>query len=458
MTILLDTSVAEFYRYIKEFTFVDTFGRKAQTDLTFSDVTKIMLDSRTRRVRLRRQDDGFYPLDENLWFRTWTTNPTALREILMIQVKSIEPTDTLTQVRVYDGIIDRYWDGAEWSEAGEADWNDEGTVNANLDSFPILPGRTFAITVNLQTTDRYETPLVKEVLALLQLHIDYIEDVVLRSLIPLLADNIRPVGNYPLPALEEEFDEIDLNDYKLDTPFDVTDVTAVFNFSTDPDMLYNLVDSYDVDTKIITLTTPIGAGEIPFILFKYKPEIIYTTHQDFYEVEKIPSLVLQRMEIPTSTAYSNQAKEAVVDKGTCDAVVLPAPVRLTIECRIHAYSDHATDEMRLMSALMKFFEENLALRAIGVDEWYRMQISREFRDLISPDRTDQRPFWTMFQIMDVKLPLVSIDAKGVRRTIIKLKEVAAPTEDPVLGGSRLVVRSHEDDGPFAWEETIEITE
>ena len=451
------TSVAETYRYIKEFVLNPSCGFDIERGLVYSDLDYIFLDRAEWKIRLRRQENGYYSTDDNIWFRTWTTTPKSLRKLLMIQVIDSTPTDTFTQVRLFDGTDHYWWNGVAWVVAGVGDWNDEGTINANIETFTIVPNREFGVVVNLVTTNKYVTPRVSEIRVLMEIRIDYLEDLIFRSLIPAMKAGIRPVANYDLPPYNTDQATIDLNDYELDTAFNIVDVDAVFNFSADSELLTNILSSYDPVTKIIALTTPIPSGERPFIVFRYEPEIAYTTQQDYTEVAKVPSIVLQRLEVPIATSYNHAARESVVDKGTGNAVLVHEPWRATLEFRIHVFTDRAVDEMRLMSGVMKFFDDNKRIRSVGLDEYFRMQIIREFRDLITPDRSDLRVFWTRFQIMDVRMPFISEDVNGIRRLIIKFSEPALPHEDPVLGGSRVVITTHAEDSPKLWEEIIEIT-
>jgi hypothetical protein len=458
MPSLQETSVAETYRFIKEFVFNPTSGVDVPAVLEFSDTSLIMFDRSNYTIRLRRQDDTYFSTDSDIWFRTWTTIPKACRKLLMLQVFGRTPEDTFSQVRLHDGTNHYYWDGGAWSVAGAGNWNDEGTLNANIDTFPILPDREFAVVVNLVTTDKYATPYVSEIRVLMEIRIDYIEDLVFRSLIPLMKQEIRPLANYSLPPYSSDQSTIDLNDYPMDTAFNIVDVDAVFDYTADSELLTDLLSSYNPTTKVITLSSPIPAGNRPFLLLRYEPEVAYTTQQDYTEVAKVPSIVLQRLEVPIASAYNLAAREGIVDKGTGNAVLVHEPWRVTLEFRLHVQTDRSVDEFRLMSKVMEFFDKNKRLRSIGLDEYCRLQVIREFRDLITPGRADLRVFWTRFQIMDVRMPFVSEDTNGIRRLIIKLSEPAPPHEDPVKGGSRVVLTTHAEDSPKLFEEIIEITE
>lgn len=462
---LHDTSVAELKKVLKEFEFGPYLGFKPHDRITFSDATKVRLDAGDWKIKLKGGADGWYSTDDDLWARTWVTNPKALRSLVMLQLFTEEPKDsygqivTSTQVRIYDGTDDYYWDGAAWSVAGPGDWNDEGTFNANIALFNVLPNREFAITVNLKTTDREVTPTLKEIRVLMECRIDFMEDLIFRSLIPAIDDNIQPLGNFPLNAdPTNPTSSIDLNEWRVDTNFNIVDIDAVYDFTADPELLTDLLSSYDVGTKIVTLTAPIPAGNIPFLLFRYKPEVIYTTHQDWIEVAKYPSIVLQRVEVPTPSAYNLAAQEGIVDKGTGAAYVLSEPWRATYEFRIHGVTDNAVDEFRLASSILEFLESNKTLRSVGLDEHFRMRVIRELRDLISPDRADTHVVWTRFAVEDVRLPFLVEQTYAVTRVKMQFREPAPAHEDPVKGGMRVVLTSHRDDGPTAWEEEIEVTE
>ena len=454
------TSVAEVYDFIKQFHFVTGQGVDLHNDMEYSDTAKVRLAVPDGVVMLKRDaTTQFYPTDDDIWFRTWTTNPLAMRKIKMLQLfPNLQEDDTSRQVRIYDGTDDYYWDGGAWSIAGASDWNTEADFNANIDTFDVLPGREFAITVNLKTTDQEVTPTVDEIRVLLEIHIDYIEDIVLRSLMPTMESAIDPTARLTnILPFAVDTGSIDLTDYRINTPYTISDVAGVYDLDADIDLLYNLLDSYNPTTMVITLTQDIPAGNRPLVVIRYTPEIVLIQNQDWYEVNKVPCLLLQQLEVPQTLAYNSATREGIVDKGTGNAVVLQEPWRASLEFRVHGLTGSVVDEMRLMSRLIQFFEENRVLRSTGLDEYYRMRIEREFRDMSSPNRADQRAFWTRFAIHDIRMPMVSTDATAVQRVSLTFKGPKPPHEDPLKGGSRVVVSVHEDGGPVEFEETVEIT-
>jgi hypothetical protein len=463
MTELLDTSVAEEYRFIKEFGFSPSLGFNPYNELTFSDSSLIRLNPANYNIQLKKDEDGYYSTDSDIYVRTWVTNPKSLRRLDMLQVMCTRDSEFSVNVRLHNGTDDYYWDGAQWSVAGAGNWNTEAEINANIQTFDVLPDREFAVVLNLVTTNNEKTPSVFEVRVLMQVRIDYIEDIVYRSLIPLFQTGFRPLANWPIPAVLSDTTTIDLNDYQLDEGFDIVDIDAVFDFSDDPNLLYNIFSSYDENTKIITLSQTIPTGNVPFLLVRYVPLIAYTTNQDYaedgsLEVAKLPAIVIHRIEIPLSSRYPLMSKEGVVDKGTGAAVEIDSPIRADIEFIIHVFANRGVDQMRMTSKMYEFFENNKFLTSVGLDEKYPIQIVKEFRDVGYANKADEHNSWTRFAIRDVRMAFSSTDTYGVQRVVFKFSEPANIIEDPIIGGSELKSIEREIDDEKQWEEIIYVEE
>lgn len=455
-------SEAEVFDFIKQFHFMPGQGVDLFNQMAYSDPTKIRMSPVQGHVVLKRSTTTkFYPTDTDIWARTWVTQPLAARKLKMLQVfPNHQVMGTTVKVRLFDGTNDLYWDedASEWLVAGSGDWNTEAEINAHITTFPLLPNRRFAVTMNLATTDKEVTPEVTQIRVLMEIHIDYIEDIVLRSLMPAFENAIDPVANCAhIPAFTTDVSSIDFSQYRQNVSYTVSDVEAVFDLTADPDRLYNRLDNFDPATQIITLTQDLPAGHRPFILLRYKPEIVFIQHQDWYEVDKVPAILIQALEVPFTSAYSSASREGIVDKGTGNATVVREPWRATFEFRIHGLTGGLVDELRLMSRVIQFFENNRFLRSTGLDEYYAMSMEREFRDLSSPSRSDLRAFWTRFTVKDVRMPFVSESAHAVRRLSLTFKGPQPPHEDPVKGGSRVKITVHTEDGPVEFTETVEIT-
>jgi len=460
------TSVAEVYRVIKQFHFNPEFGHDAFSELTFSSTSLIGLSRERYEVRLKRQTTGRYPTTENIYFRTWTTTPKACRRLLMMEVfPEIQPDGAMIQVRLNDGTSDYFWDGTAWSVAAADDWNDEATINANISSFPILPDRTFAVVVNLRSIDGTlvsageVTPIVNEIRVLMEVHIDFIEDIIFRSLMPSIESHITAAGNYAaIPAPTADTLTLDFDSLRINTPYNIIGIIGVYDLTDDIDLLYNLYSSYSSVTGLITLTSTFPAGHRPLIIFRYRPEVVYIQHQDYFEVSKLPTILIQRLEVPVASSYNQLAVEGIVDKGTYAAVVIDDPMRITLQFRLHGLTASSVDEMRLMSRVMEYFKNNPFITSVGLDEKYRMYLEKEFRDLTNPNRSDERAFWTLFSIQDVRLPFISRDTTAVRNINFVFSEPAPAHEDPIKGGARIVSSLHSTESAVEWTRTTTIGE
>lgn len=453
------TSVADRLKFIKQFHFAQGAGVDVFRSLVFSDATKVRFSVDEARVLLKRQTDGFFPVDPDLWVRTWVTTPLAARKLLLLQVfPAQQPEGASVLVRLHDGSQDLYWDGAAWTAAGPGDWNTEADINQHLEEFPLLPDRQFAVVLNLQTTDHEITPFVTEIRVLTEIMIDYLEDIVFRSLIKSMGDTIRPSANFgAILPFDEDVTEISFFDYQKNTPYDITDIDGVYDLTDDIDLLENLFSSWVPSTGVITLSAPLPAGNRPLVIFRYRPKVSFITHQDWVEVDKVPSLVIERLEVPLAESYSLGATETVIDKGTARGVKVNEPWRATLQFRLHGFTASAVDEMRLISQVLRYFEEHPFLRSVGLDEYYRMKIDKEFRDMSHPNRADLRAFWTQFSIYDVRMPFVSEDVYAVQRLVIDFSGPKPAHEDPIKGGERVIMTSHVEDGPVEWSERFEIT-
>ena len=445
------TSVAESYRVIKQFHFESGFAHRPQEELTFSDNTLIRWSPEESDVRLKMQSTGKY-----------SSNPESVRQLLMIQTfPNIQETGAEIYLRIYDGSDDYWWDGAAWSVAGAGEWNTEAEINANIDTFPILPGRTFAITVNLRSVDSLNevTPIVSEIRVLMLVYIDFIEDLVLRSLLPTLETGITALSNYAaIPSASSDVSEIDFGAYRKNTPYNITNVEQVYDLTNDPNLLTNIFSSYNPTTEIISLSPDLPAGARPLVLFRYTPEIIYITHQDYTEVGKLPAMIIQRIEVPVPSAYPTAAKEGIVNKTSGAAVVIENPLKITLQFRFHLLAASAVDQMRLITKSLQFFNETQFITSRGLDEKYRLYLDKEFRDLSNPGKSDERVAWTQFSIRDIYLPLISKDTYAVTKLSVNVSEPTPPKEDPILGGSRTVIYVHSHDHAAQWTRTIEIEE
>lgn len=470
------TSVAETYDFIKQFHFAEGYGEDFSL-LTFSDATKIRRSPDDGCIKLKRdattQYFPTYPADPtagdaNIYFRTRTTIPLAARSLKMMEIfPEVQPDGASVYVRLYNGSNAYWWNGTAWAVPAAGEWNTEAEINAHIATFNILPNRQFAVIVNLRTTDQEITPSVSEIRVVMSVEIDYIEDIVLRSVAPALKVGINPTTNLgQIQPFATDVTTIDLDDYRKNVPYNIVGVKAVFNFDVDQSLLYNLFSSYNPTTSVITLTSALPSGSKPLVVARYEPEVVVVQHQDWYEVEKLPMILLQRIEIPTEVAYPVGYDEAVVDKGTYNAIILERPIRATFQFKLHGLTASLVDHIRLTSAVIKFFEDNEFVRSAGLDEYYRIRLVTEVRDYTGGDRSGIYSFWCDFYVYDVRMPMRSSTGKAIQQINITFETPRIDIEDPTIGGEEtpemrdarrgIMFTTHTSDGPSEWSETIEI--
>ena len=210
----------------------------------------------------------------------------------MIQVLAEIPTDDdgadlgSIGLRLFDGTAERFWGGASWDVAGAGDWSTEAEVNANVATFDVS-ARRFGVVVNIVTADDRVTPTVESVLVLWRGPVDWVDDLLVDSLVGMFQDELWYIEDLALPPLEADSASIDLDDYTDESSLDFVGADAVFDHDADPNHLTDLLTSYDVGTRVLTLSAAIPAGNRPFLRMRTSPVVAWETAQDFTELGKL---------------------------------------------------------------------------------------------------------------------------------------------------------------------------
>lgn len=363
--------------------------------------TGVRLNPQLHRLELEEGAAG-YPTDADLQAKTWTTAPAALIEWLGFEAVVQTPkADDLSQVtavgfRLWDGTSEFYWDGAAWA-VGTAQWNTEAEVANHLQAFT---GRTLGFVVNLSTTDARYTPVLEELKVLWRARIEYQEDLVYRSIVPTLRENIRPISDFPFEAAAA-LSQVDMSlpNYRPETPYNIVGIDSVFDHTADPDHLDDLFASFNVGTQIVQFSSAIPAGNIVWIRFIYEPEIVVTTSQEFAEIDKIPSLVL--VDIDLEDAAEIGSSSSVVNKDQGSAVKLPPPVQGDLFVVLHGLTDKGVDQQRLSDQVKAFFTKNPILTSRGLDEDYSMILVEDYDMRTSPNEGDLHTGRAAFRVKNV---------------------------------------------------------
>jgi len=378
-----------------------TFGERDRADVTLGPDTRLSFEDQDIRL-IEDLTDGF-PTDDDLFVRSKLANPLSVKQWAGFDVMAINAKDNdgndLTSVafKLSDGTDDYYWDGGSWTIAGVSDWSPEVDIANNISTFPHTE-KKLQIVINLKTTDSSVTPIVKCIKVLYHSDVEFQDDLIYRSLIPELKEQIRPFSRLILIA-PTTTDTVNLDSASLDIPYTVLDVDSVFNYDTDPGLCVDLLTSYDSGTEDITLTSSVAAGTNLYVKFVYEPVIAVRTSQDYIEAGRIPAITLR--DITLVETAPQQKDQYVGNKDTAEAVVVPAPLRGDLEITARILTDKDVENHVLSDELKRFFGNNKFLRSRGLDETYRLWLMEEFGDVTDISQKELHTSEVTFRIMGV---------------------------------------------------------
>lgn len=330
----------------------------------------VRLNPSTHKLQLEATDN-FYSTDSDLYAKTWVTNPRSVKQWLGFDVEATHYRNSsgvyLTSLafRLSDGTDEYWWNGGSW-EVNTVDWNTEEEVATNIQTFPVA-SQKIQVIINLRTSDKNYTPLVSRIKILWASDIEFMEDIIARSMIPFLRENVRPISDYPIEKISTS-SSIDLNDFALETPYNLIGIDSVFDHTNDPDHLNDLFQSYDSGTKIITLSSDINSGDVSWIRFTYEPEVALSTSQEYSELDKVPQILLKNLKRTNRRQLGTY--EYVRDKAAGTAVKL-SPLSLEdIQFTLQIVTASQRDQQRIVDNLGDVFEDNTQITSRNLDENY----------------------------------------------------------------------------------------
>ncbi len=371
--------------------------------------TDTRLNPLTHRAQLKEDAAGEYPTADDLYVKTWVANPLAVREWRGFEADVIHKRIDNEQVtsagfRLSDGTDEFYWDGASWVTG--VNWNTEIEVADHISAFPAT-SRKLQVIVNLKTTNKLVTPELVGIRVLYGALLDSeIEDMVLRSFVPLLRSAVRSVTRL-IAAKNGSNNTVSMDDYRLDGDYRVIDVDAVFNHTDDPDHNQDLYESHttrsvpddprhDGTVDVITLNALVTAGKSLWLRLLVEPVVAIETSRDYYEVAHLPCLVIEN--ISFLGAVLRKTEDYVGNKGSGLARILPGPRQGTLEISLAGITDKIVDGMRLSSAVSRFFGERPLISSTGLDERYRLRLVDPHGSSSSPNAEDIRTWRKVFRI------------------------------------------------------------
>lgn len=381
-----------------------TFREKHRDSVELGTGTR--MNPRTNRIQLLRDPTTLkYSTDDDLYVRTWVSNPQAVKKWLGFDVVASHPTDcngdpiTSVAFKLSDGTSDYYWDGYAWAPAGSSDWSTEAEVADNIETFPIS-SKKLQIVINLKTTDGDYTPELALIRVLYEVCIDFQSDLIYGSLIPALAEKVNPVAAHVF-IVSNSSSVVNINQVKLETPYKIKGVHSVFNHSVDTTHDNDIFVTYDESSQNLILSQSIAAGQAVWINFLYEPMIAVTTSQDFNEVERIPAILFSSIDLVD--ANERQIDDFVRNKGQGTAWIVPAPIQGDLQITLQMLTDKAADNRRLATEVQRFFGKNPILRSTGLDEEYRLWLIDEYGDRTTTGQKEVHTSEATFRIVGVRI-------------------------------------------------------
>lgn len=339
------------------------------------------LNPQTNRIQLKADVlTGLYPTTAGLRVTTWIARPLAVKEWVSFQVVDTHVAVDGTVVtslgyRLTDGVNEYMWNGSAWVISTTL-WNTEAEVANNIGDFPAT-ARALGVVINLATTNPNFTPEVEMVKVLYEGQVDFQLDLVARSLVPELRENIRPIAEFTIAQTTTGLTFL-LPDPVASTPYNFVEIDAVYNHDDDLNHMADLFVSYNPGTREVTLASSVAAGKNLWVRFVYEPEVALTTSRFYTEIGKVPSIVISNIELVNSQESAG-AYDDVINKSLGQGWRVPAPFMADIEFVLRCLTDKAVDQHRMADEVKRYFRNNQLIVSRGLDEPYRLWLLDEYQ-------------------------------------------------------------------------------
>lgn len=397
-----------------------------RSDLVFSDSTKIRLNTENKRdprIQLKENNvTGFFPLDNDIFVELPFIEPNRLRKWLRFEAitnVADNPSALTVQFKVKTTSGNFFYDGANWVAAGLSDWNTQQEISDNISTFPIstIGNKKISFVVNLKTTDKNSTPVLREIKLAGEYQIEFFEDIVYDSIMRKLNTEFQSTSIISLQSVGQS--SVDLGTTLENQSYNITGIESVYNVTDDSLRVNNLFDSYvqgsqkqdgfTFEPGVVNFSSSIDSGDVIEITFKYLPEFIIKTSQDFFEVPSYPSVVFEQIEEVRRVGHfikdtNSIGRDSVRDFALNDALVQESPSQKTFRFNWAAFTNLQLDQMRLTRDLNAFWAKNKTIKSWGLDIDYDVIINEEFdskENSKTNDNTDTNVATGSFDILGV---------------------------------------------------------
>lgn len=349
------------------------FTNARRSEVTLGPGTR--LDAKENRLALLGSNFGPpYSQADDLYVRTRLFNPSTLKRwqgfeaVAKMQKNGVGVVVTSLGFRVWDGTTEWVWLGAWTPASAPNEWNTEQEIGDNLPTFPVGP---IGIVINLRTFDPTLTPEVYAIKLLWDSVAEFQEEYIARMLLPALRSELRPIAEMAHKTTAATT-SLDLD--RIETPYKIVGIDAVFNTTDDPSRLSDLFLGYNSTTKVVTFSS-VPTGKTVVVQFTYAPEVAIATSQDYTELSKTPAVLIEEVITDDRRALPRRG-ERVANKAEGVAYVLTDGFQLDMDFTVMWTADKLKDHDRLADEVKRFFADRL-LRSPGLDELFRVYTTSE---------------------------------------------------------------------------------
>lgn len=361
-------------RLVQDFIFIE----QNRSNFTFSDSTKIQLNSSTQRIELKpisieaRTGRNVYSTEANLYVKTQTFRPTTVQKwfgFSAVPRPTLQPSQTSVSYRLNDGTDDYYYDGADWVVAGSSDWNTEQVVSSNIATFP-ASSKQIAIVVNLKTDNKYATPYIECLNLGFEARVDYV-----RTLIDSFAYEMDAATRYTLRWTTKGNGTSSITLPAFDPSYNIVSLDAIYNLTDDPTETANLYSSYNTGTRVVTLTSSQDTDDALILYFTAKPSInIEMVSQDYYLPKTVPSITVTRIDLEGAQVLGEQSVRNI-SNGTAQVRYNPYRLKATLSILVEA--EALDTKLHLMESVISYFRNTPLLHWRHLDKQVSMRLVSE---------------------------------------------------------------------------------
>jgi hypothetical protein len=360
------------------------FEPDRRASYVYSDTSKILIDRTDYKVALVEDNDGLYPTDADISFRSAIYNPNkvkAWRAIMPVvsHTTILDEQKTGAGFKLFDGTNDLYWDGGAWAVAGASDWSTMEELQANFSSYTSATNELAVVTNLVASSDGVYTPKLAKIVVALDVDIkSYIDEYVYKGLMGKLREYMKPAMDWSV--IWPGGTTYDMSGYKAENGIIIEDIVEASTTKTFDDDIFT---SYNTTTKVLELTTPVAAGDRVFI--RIVPHIDYavSTHTDWYQPAMIPAVVFRHYR--KLFAGESPVREHTVNYTTLAALAAKSPRRQDVDIPLDLLADRSLLVAQMAEMVQELVRREPILVTPGAGFEARLEVEENEQYYPRPD-------------------------------------------------------------------------